>query len=143
MRLSTLLFLSAPILLAADAVSPGRFVVERPTLICVGFEWRIAGDDNRNAIVEVSYRKGGENSWKQGMPLFWFGGEKVFRKGRRLHRGRDVRWQHSGTWSRTPSTKRAFKCEIRTACAARRYTQSATNAVKTCGRTPQYANSYR
>ena len=28
---------------AADSVAPGRFVVERPTLICLGFEWRIAG----------------------------------------------------------------------------------------------------
>ena len=67
-------------LLAADAVTPGKFVVERPTLICLGFEWRISGDDNRNSIVEVSYRKAGESNWKQGMPLFRLGGEKVFRK---------------------------------------------------------------
>ena len=77
---AALLLLSAPILRAADAVSPGRFVVERPTLICLGFEWQIAGDDNRNAMVEVSYRKAGDNNWKQGMPLFRLGGEKVFRK---------------------------------------------------------------
>ena len=63
-----------------DAVSPGRFVIERPTLICLGFEWQIAGDDNRNSTVEVSYRKTGESNWKQGMPLFRLGGEKVFRK---------------------------------------------------------------
>src|SRR5262245_48420346 len=75
-----LLSLFASILGAADAVSPGRFLVERPTLICLGFEWQIAGDDNRNAVVEVSYRKFGENNWKQGMPLFRLGGEKVFRK---------------------------------------------------------------
>jgi len=67
-------------LLAADAVTPGKFTVERPTLICLGFEWSIAGDDNRNAAVEVSYRKNGDSAWKQGMPLLRIGGEKVFRK---------------------------------------------------------------
>ncbi len=63
-----------------DAVNPGRFVIERPTLICLGFEWAISGDDNRNSTVEVSYRKSGETGWKQGMPLLRMGGERVFRK---------------------------------------------------------------
>ena len=66
--------------LASDVVTPGQFLVERPTLICLGFEWYIAGDDNRNAIVEVRYRKAGLQSWKEGMPLLRLGGEKVFRK---------------------------------------------------------------
>jgi hypothetical protein len=65
---------------AADSVTPGKFIVERPTLICLGFEWQISGDENRNATVAVSYRKPGESAWKQGMPLFRIGGEKVFRK---------------------------------------------------------------
>src|SRR5439155_12587830 len=76
----SLLLLCASTAGAADAVSPGKFVVERPTLICLGFEWQIAGDDNRDASVEVSYRRAGENKWRQGMPLFRLGGEKVFRK---------------------------------------------------------------
>jgi hypothetical protein len=63
-----------------NEVSAGRFKVERPTLICLGFEWQVSGDDNRNAVVDVSYRKTGEAAWKQGMPLFRLGGEKVFRK---------------------------------------------------------------
>ena len=61
-RVFSLLLLSASMLAAVDAVSPGKFVVERPTLICLGFEWQIAGDDNRNAVVEVSYRRAGENN---------------------------------------------------------------------------------
>ena len=80
MRPLLLLLLTVAGLRAADAVSPGRFVVERPTLICLGFEWRIAGDDNRNATVDVSYRRAGENGWKQGMPLLRIGGERVFRE---------------------------------------------------------------
>lgn len=70
---SLLLLPLASVLSAADAVSPGKFVVERPTLICLGFEWQIAGDENRNAMVEVSYRRAGENVWKPGMPLFRLG----------------------------------------------------------------------
>jgi len=64
---------------AYDAVSPGRFVVERPTLINLGFEWAISGDDNRNSTVEVQYRRTGDAGWKQGMPLFRLGSEKVTR----------------------------------------------------------------
>jgi hypothetical protein len=52
-----------------NPVAAGAFHVERPTLISLGFDWRIAGDDNRNARVEVAYRKKGEAAWKTGMPL--------------------------------------------------------------------------
>ncbi len=34
---------------AEDATRAGQLVVEPPTLICLGFEWDITGDDNRNA----------------------------------------------------------------------------------------------
>jgi len=63
-----------------DAVNPGKLIVERPTLICLGFEWPVSGDDNRNSTVEVSYRKTSDVEWKQGMPLLRMGGEKVIRK---------------------------------------------------------------
>src|SRR5688572_19088925 len=80
MLLLGLLFVSAFMVSAADAVTPGKLVVERPTLICLGFEWQIAGDDNRNATVHVTYRMPGEITWKAAMPLLRLGGEKVFRK---------------------------------------------------------------
>lgn len=70
---------TALLLQAADGVTPGRFLVERPTLICLGFEWHIAGDTNRNATVSVSYRKAGTAAWKPGLPLLRLGGEKVLR----------------------------------------------------------------
>jgi hypothetical protein len=35
-------------------------VIEPPTLLSLGFEWRISGDDNHNAHVGVTYRKKGE-----------------------------------------------------------------------------------
>ena len=48
------------------AVTAGEFVVDPPTLINLGFEWFIEGDDNRNATVDVSYRKQGTTDWKPG-----------------------------------------------------------------------------
>src|SRR4030043_180323 len=53
-----------------NAVKPGKFVIEPPTLICLGFEWYIEGDANHNAFVEVWYRKRGESSWKKALPLY-------------------------------------------------------------------------
>ena len=54
---------------SSNAVTPGELFVEPPTLINLGFEWRIDGDANRNARVDVSYRKAGEGNWRMGMPL--------------------------------------------------------------------------
>ena len=65
---------------AENGIRPGLFVIEPPTLICLGFEWEIAGDDNRNASVEVSYRRSGAGEWKQALPLLRMGGERVFRE---------------------------------------------------------------
>src|SRR5881296_1473918 len=66
---------------AEDAVRAGAFHVEPPTLLNLGFEWDIAGDDNRNASVEVEYRQAGATAWKQALPLLRIGGERVFRAG--------------------------------------------------------------
>ena len=40
-----------------NVVVPGELVIEPPTLINLGFEWLIQGDDNRNASVAVSFRR--------------------------------------------------------------------------------------
>jgi hypothetical protein len=47
----------------------GDFWTEPATLVALGFEWRISGDDNRNAGVAVSYRKKGEQQWRTALPL--------------------------------------------------------------------------
>jgi len=62
---------------AADGTVAAAFVTERPTLISLGFEWHITGDDNRNASVETSYRKRGDRTWKQGAPLLRIGNERI------------------------------------------------------------------
>ena len=68
-----------------NTVTAGALLVEPPTLINLGFEWRINGDANRNAKVEVSYRKvspstslrASDEPWKTGLPLLRLQGEKV------------------------------------------------------------------
>jgi hypothetical protein len=62
---------------AADRTTVKDFIIEPPTLVSLGFEWRIDGDDNRNAIVSVSYRKKGEQTWKEGLPLLRIGNERI------------------------------------------------------------------
>ena len=47
------LFLAAMGADAENSTLAGRFVVEHPTLLNLGFEWAIRGDANRNATVAV------------------------------------------------------------------------------------------
>jgi hypothetical protein len=83
-RILTILLLvlmsPAPEIAAQDAVTPGRFHVEHPTLHNLGFEWLIEGDANRNATVAVQFRKAGNAEWRDGLPLVRVGGESVYRK---------------------------------------------------------------
>jgi len=75
-----LLFLSAAGAYAQNATQAGRFYVEHPTLLNLGFEWAITGDANRNATVAVQFRAVGEGAWRQALPLVRIGGERVFRQ---------------------------------------------------------------
>jgi hypothetical protein len=43
---------------------------EHPTLHCLGARWKIKGDANRNAVIEVRFRQTGEEKWRMGFPLF-------------------------------------------------------------------------
>src|SRR5689334_7855896 len=62
----------------SNAVTAGEFIVDPPTLINLGFEWMIQGDDNRNAKVEVSYRKKGDSQWREALPLLRLQNEEIF-----------------------------------------------------------------
>src|SRR5688572_33442209 len=68
---------------AADTTTPGELYVEPPTLIALGFEWGIDGDDNRNAKVTLEYRKRGDaqGAWARGMDLMRLQGEEVWLRG--------------------------------------------------------------
>lgn len=86
MMLPIMRFLVTTILLTAslqaqNATEAGRFHVEHPTLLNLGFEWAIKGDANRNATVTVQFRQVGETRWREGLPLVRAGGgERVYRR---------------------------------------------------------------
>jgi len=71
------LLLFALSLQAANKVTAGEFIAERPTLISLGFELHIDGDDNHNAAVSVFYRKKGQHAWKEGLPLLRLDHERI------------------------------------------------------------------
>lgn len=62
---------------AQNSTVSGEFWIEPPTLTALGFDWRISGDDNRNAKVEVSYRQKGGQTWRNAMPLLRLQHEQV------------------------------------------------------------------
>jgi hypothetical protein len=62
-----------------NAVTAGRLHIDPPTLENLGFWWPIAGDANRNAQVKVEFKKAGEASWREALPLLRIGGEQVGR----------------------------------------------------------------
>lgn len=74
-------------LAVSNQTKPGQFIVEPPTLICAGFEWSIAGDENRNASVLVTFRKKGATVWRQALPMLRIGDEKIY--------GHDQRWVYT------------------------------------------------
>jgi len=45
------------------------FIVDPPTLHCLGFRWYIRGDDNGDALGELSYRKTGDPEWSRALPM--------------------------------------------------------------------------
>jgi len=52
-----------------DGAAAGEIIVEPPTLIALGVEWRIEGDANHDARVDVAYRAVGDETWRDGLPL--------------------------------------------------------------------------
>ena len=63
-----------------NGTTAGKFVVEHPTLLNLGFEWAISGDANRNATVTVDFRAVGDAAWRPALPLVRIGGERIFRQ---------------------------------------------------------------
>jgi hypothetical protein len=63
-------------------VVPGELVIEPATLINLGFEWFIQGDANRNASVDVAFRKKGSDPWRPALPLLRLQGERIYAESR-------------------------------------------------------------
>ena len=67
----------APAQTRAAKLTLGEFLIDPPTLINLGFEWFVDGDDNRNGAVAVSYRKKGAAAWKDGLSLLRVQHERI------------------------------------------------------------------
>jgi hypothetical protein len=67
---------------STDTVVPGELVIEPPTVINLGFEWFIQGDANRNAAVDVAFRKKGSDAWHPALPLLRLQGERIYAESR-------------------------------------------------------------
>lgn len=50
-------------------IRAGRLLVDPPTLENLGFRWHVEGDNNRNAKVEVAFRRKGDVEWKDALPM--------------------------------------------------------------------------
>lgn len=73
---STCLLLLAPHARAADDLVVLDTIVDRPTLIHLGVQVLISGDDDRDAVVGLRHREVG-GAWQQGLPLHRVRGELV------------------------------------------------------------------
>jgi hypothetical protein len=60
-----------------EEVRPWRLVVEEPTIRCLGVRWYILCDANENATVAVSYRRKGQEEWREALPLLRVGPESL------------------------------------------------------------------
>jgi hypothetical protein len=70
--------LAAPALvLADDVLHPGTLNVDRPTLVTLGVQMLISGDDDHDAHVGVRYRQLSTTTWKAAMNLFRVRAESV------------------------------------------------------------------
>ncbi|HID68958.1 MAG TPA: hypothetical protein EYP35_00510 [Desulfobacterales bacterium] len=59
---------SVPALAVSDT-SPG-VLRSYSTIHSLGFEWDISGDDNHDASCLLHFRRQGEDTWKEALPLY-------------------------------------------------------------------------
>ena len=52
-----------------DEIIPKQFIIDPPTIENLGFRWYVEGDNNRNAKVEVAFRKKGLTKWNKGLSM--------------------------------------------------------------------------
>src|SRR6185295_14744387 len=76
-----LMALMAPVAWAENRTTTGEVLIEPPTLMALGLEWPIEGDDNRNAHVAMSYRKKGAEKWSRALDPLRIQNEEVYARG--------------------------------------------------------------
>jgi len=68
--LPAMVLLSSVEVSAVDGIRRVReFIIDPPTIRCLGFRWYIYGDDDADATIEVKYRKAGDTGWRNALPM--------------------------------------------------------------------------
>ncbi|MEZ4452741.1 MAG: chondroitinase-B domain-containing protein [Nannocystaceae bacterium] len=62
---------------AADLLVIGETVIDRPTLITLGVQVTLSGDDDRDARIDLRVREAGSASWTDALPLYRVAAAKV------------------------------------------------------------------
>lgn len=62
--LSVLFMMVVAAAFAQNAVRPAKLDLDPPTLVGLGYEWWIDGDENRNATLKTEFRKAGTEKWR-------------------------------------------------------------------------------
>lgn len=84
MRILCVSLFFAALCYGQNATTPGTLHIDPATLENLGFSWPISGDANRDARVDVEYKRVGEAVWRQGLPLLRIGREQVGRDREKL-----------------------------------------------------------
>jgi hypothetical protein len=96
--------LVAPGARADDVLHLGAALSDRPTVVTLGVQLLVSGDDDHDAQVSVRFRPIGTSTWREGLPLFRVRPESVI--------GRTVPEQFAGTiFDLAPAT--AYEIELR------------------------------
>jgi len=98
-------------LAAQDATTPGEVTIPYPTVTNLAVEWKIAGDDNLNGVVTVTYRRVGDQTWREAMPLRRI---PAGTSGNRTRPTFDWENKHSGSiFDLRPTTEYEIRLELR------------------------------
>jgi MYXO-CTERM domain-containing protein len=68
--MATAIAFSATVARADDVLHLGAAQLDRPTLVTLGVQLLVQGDDNHNASVALRYRSMGTSAWQKGLSLF-------------------------------------------------------------------------
>jgi Chondroitinase B len=72
------LLVSAAPAFADNVLHPSTPILDRPTLMALGVQLPVTGDDNYNATVTVRYRQSGTTTWKSALPLYRVHPETIY-----------------------------------------------------------------
>ena len=104
--LALLCLLAMPAAWAENRTTTGELIVDPPTLMALGFEWTIEGDDNRNAqVADVLSQEGRREVVAGSRPAAHAERRDLHARRARLQSAEHVLRQPASISTKTPNTK--------------------------------------